>query len=104
MKRLLLGATLFAALGVIVLSLTSSGTRAQQLTLEDLAYGAVDVDGDGRYTRGDDYVVEQLLIRAPHHLTEALKTARIHPDGGIDLSPYLLSITAEKIEAERARQ
>jgi hypothetical protein len=74
---------------VVLFSILSTG-HATQLTFDDLSYGAMDVDGDGRYTEGDDSQVEWILQNQPAVLKEALKTAKLNQDGGVDLSPFLM--------------
>jgi len=64
-------------------------SQAAVLTVQDLLYKRVDVDGDGEYTPADAMFVETQIEVAPQLLEEALKYARISPDGGIDLSPFL---------------
>lgn len=69
----------------------ASSTQATPLTVDDLMCGQVDVDGDGKYTVGDDSAVLWLSENAPHVLEEAVRTATVNSDGGVDLSPYLMS-------------
>ena len=73
-----------------LLSVLSTG-QATQLTIDDLSYGAIDLDGDGSYSIGDDRVVEWYLDNRPEALEESLKTARVNTDGGVDLSSYFMS-------------
>lgn len=90
MKKLLVFALALANIGglVVLFSILSTG-HATQLTVDDLAYGAVDLDGDGEYTEAEDLHLEWLLDNQPDVIDQALKIAKIKPDGGVDLSPYL---------------
>jgi hypothetical protein len=82
------------ALGGLLLLLAPTGQTAQEtISLDELRYGAVDLNGDGEYTKGDDIALEWLLRENPSHVQEALKTGQRNADGGVDLSPYLLSVT-----------
>lgn len=80
-------------------ALCSPGHASTGLRISDLTYGAIDIDNDGKYTLGDDYVVEFLWQNARHHLTAALETAVVNPDGGVNLSSYILSISADSVNA-----
>ena len=66
---------------------TTGKQGREPITLDDLEYGKIEVDGDGRYTPGDDLLVRQLRKVNPKHLTEALKSAKRRADGGIVSAP-----------------
>ena len=107
MKNAVLVILVMANLGVVVgfgwtLSF-SSGHASEGVQLSDLTYGAIDSDGDGRYTFGDDWVVEWLLNNQPSTLDEALQSAVVKGDGGVDISAHLRGFTADSIEAKRPR-
>jgi len=90
MKRvalLMIGGLVVA--GGLLLSGFLGRTQATPLTVQDLLYEKVDVDGDGKYTPGDSMFVQTQIEIGPELLEEALKHARRNPDGGIDLSPFL---------------
>lgn len=72
----------------------------QGLTISELTYGKIDVDGDGRYTAGDDHWVALALQRWPEALESALKDAKKNQDGGADLSPFLKTIRHRAVTKE----
>ncbi len=84
-----------AALGVLIALNTPTGHGIpESVSVDELRYGAVDVDGDGECGVADDIVLDWLLRNAYHHVEEAGKTAKRNPDGTIDLSPYLRKFRA----------
>jgi hypothetical protein len=96
-KKIVITVLVLANAGVLILLLSALNVgHANQLTISDLDYEAVDVDGDGEYTVGDKLALEMLLKNHPDHVNEALKQAREIQDGGIDLSPYLMSAEFKK--------
>jgi hypothetical protein len=76
---------------------------ADVLNVSDLTYGKIDVNGDGKCTYGDDWVVDFLLQRSPTHLQNALKEAAIKDNDVVDLSSYLLKVDARSVMAARQR-
>jgi hypothetical protein len=62
----------------------------------------VELDGDGEYTIGGDTVLQWLLENSPDHIDAALRSATVRPDGGIDLSAYLLSVARPTAEERSA--
>ena len=90
------------ALGTLIWMMPSIGhTQEAGIEISELTYGAVDVNGDGKYEAGDDWVLEFLVNEAPQHLSRALEAAEVLPDGGVDLSPYLKTIDADTIRTQR---
>jgi hypothetical protein len=94
-------ASLNAVVGALVLS-SRGRTEADSLTISDLAYGLVDLDGDGEYTIGDDTALRWLLENSPEHVEEALRSASVRSDGGVDLSSHLLSVARPTTEERSA--
>lgn len=81
------------AAGVLLAILAPSAHMDQEsVSVDELKPGAVDLNGDGKYTVGDDLALEWLMTQAPQVLEEATKTAKRTADNGVDLSPYLLSV------------
>jgi hypothetical protein len=74
---------------VYLLSICSAG-QAAQLSLSDLSYGAVDLNGDGQCEVAEDEALEKLLERYPGVIEAALQFAKVKADGTVDLSPYLM--------------
>jgi hypothetical protein len=97
------------ALGLVVWNLVPRGYADSGLSTEDLVYGLIDADGDGRYTDGDDWFVSYALENFPEHVETALKSARRNADGGVDLSGHLQAVSAQAFQraideaAQRAR-
>ncbi len=93
---------LAAGLGWTLYS-SSQSQASQGLQISDLTYGAIDCDGDGRCTFGDDWLVEWLAYHASEVLDAALKSAVVRENGAVDLSAHLRTYTAERIEAQRSK-
>lgn len=74
---------------ICLFSLCSPSQAATQLTIDDLYYGAMDLDGDGQYTLGDDLTIESIYKANPRVIEDALTMAKVNPDGGVDLSPFM---------------
>ena len=82
---------LFANVGAAYL-MVEVATRAApaEVTAQDLLSGPVDLDGDGNCTPAEGIEFQNLLENHPQVIEKALQYARPLPDGGIDLSPFLM--------------
>lgn len=88
------------ALGVLVALHAPIGHGApDSVSVDELRYGAVDIDGINGYTGGDAMVFEWIWHNDFSCLEEAVKVAKRNPDGGIDLSPYFRSFKPRQVAA-----
>ncbi len=102
MRRAILPVLVVLNLGAlaVLIALHAPGGHgaAESVSVDELKYGMVDVVGDGAYTWADDYILEWFRRNRPDLLEEAARKAKRNPDGGIDLSPYLLEVSRKRFE------
>jgi hypothetical protein len=94
MRRIVLMCVNGALTIALALTLTIVGFAEPRLGVSDLTYGKVDMDGDGRCTYGDDYVLQWLVENNYSILESALPSAKTNAEGIVDLGAFFSAFTA----------